>query len=208
MQIFDEIAQRAWLDESFKKTLMEQPKAVLETFGFEPNQDTLIEVHDDSLNQQHFVLLEKDQIDLMGPFGETLYVQASRRAHEDAEFKSRLLKHPHSALQEITNTPLPDNLRVFENTPNHIHIVLPANPHDRGELSDIDLISVIGGKGLSLGMSCTVFGYMFNKTGTKFDSATDIFGDESKFGGFLAGLGPMLTGAGTMTRRASTVFSK
>lgn len=66
------------------------------------------------------------------------------RAWSDADFKARLLDDPASALSEAGVTvPAHVSVKVFENTSDTFHIVLPEAPEN--ELSDEDLEKVSGG---------------------------------------------------------------
>ncbi|HAE49941.1 NHLP leader peptide family RiPP precursor [Tistrella sp.] len=69
--------------------------------------------------------------------------QIIARAQEDAGFRTRLKADPHAALTALFGMEIPAGLTisVLEDTPAHIHIVLPAED----ELSDEALEQVAGG---------------------------------------------------------------
>jgi hypothetical protein len=76
------------------------------------------------------------------------------KAWKDPEFKKRLLKDPKKVFQEELSAldkgiKLPDNLniKVVEEDPKTLYLVLPQNPQEAAgrELSDKELESVAGG---------------------------------------------------------------
>lgn len=69
--------------------------------------------------------------------------QIIARAGEDAGFRARLKTDPHAALTALFGMEIPAGLTisVLEDTPGHIHIVLPV----QDELSDEALEQVAGG---------------------------------------------------------------
>ena len=75
------------------------------------------------------------------------YAQVVAKAWRDELFKQRLLGNPEAVLREH-GLPLPvgRSVRVVENTPEVVHLVLPLKPAE-GELSDDQLEHVAGGRG-------------------------------------------------------------
>jgi len=70
------------------------------------------------------------------------------KAWSDADFKQRLLSDPKAALSEMGIEP-PEGmeditLKVFENTADTVHLVLPVSPLE-GDLDDDELDGVAGG---------------------------------------------------------------
>ena len=77
------------------------------------------------------------------------------RAHEDEEFKQRLLNDPKSIYEEELGTQIPESfeVRVIEEEPNSLFMVLPRKneaPTAEGELSEAALETVAGGKWISV----------------------------------------------------------
>ena len=74
------------------------------------------------------------------------------RAWKDPEYKKRLLKSPKDVVQEELRkirpeVTLPDNLQIYvhEETPNAVHLTLPVNPADYGEVSGDEWIDDVAG---------------------------------------------------------------
>jgi hypothetical protein len=68
------------------------------------------------------------------------------RAWQDASFKQELLSNPRAAFEK-EGIPLPQSieLRVVEESSNTLYFVLPMQPSETGELSEVELESVAGG---------------------------------------------------------------
>ena len=78
--------------------------------------------------------------------------QIIAKAWKDPEYKKRLLKSPKEVIQEELRIirpglTLPDNLQVYihEETPNAVHMTLPVNPADYGEVSGDEWIDSVDG---------------------------------------------------------------
>jgi hypothetical protein len=84
-------------------------------------------------------------------YGPVLSGPVVARAWRDAAFKQRLLAEPAAALREA-GVQVPEGLqvRVVENAPGLVHLILPARPGD--DLSDEQLDQVAASKGLSGGV--------------------------------------------------------
>ena len=73
------------------------------------------------------------------------YSQIVAKCWADADFKARLMADPVGALAaEGIETPAGVELRIVENTPNVVNLVLPSPPRE-GELTDEALGGVAGG---------------------------------------------------------------
>jgi len=77
------------------------------------------------------------------------YQQVVEKAWKDSDFKSRLLKNPKEAIKEVVGPTLPADVtfQVHENSAKIMHFILPPNPAESTELSDVELEQVAGGKG-------------------------------------------------------------
>jgi hypothetical protein len=70
------------------------------------------------------------------------------RAMKDPDFRTRLVQNPQAAIQEGLGTSISPTatIRVIEEQPGEVVLVLPAHPIESGDiLSDEDLEEVAGG---------------------------------------------------------------
>jgi hypothetical protein len=74
------------------------------------------------------------------------------KAWKDPEYKKRLLTSPKEVIQEElrkirSELTLPENLQVYvhEETPNAVHMTLPANPAEHGEVSGEEWLDSVSG---------------------------------------------------------------
>lgn len=75
------------------------------------------------------------------------YAKVGTRARTDPAFKAKLLSEPAAALAAMgVVMPAGVTVKVVENTPALVHLVLPSVPAP-GELSERDLNAVVGGDG-------------------------------------------------------------
>ncbi|HOW27326.1 MAG TPA: NHLP leader peptide family RiPP precursor [Elusimicrobiota bacterium] len=71
-----------------------------------------------------------------------------KKALTDPAFKKALIANPNAAIEKELGMKIPAGLtvKVVEDAPNTVHLVLPAVPA-KGELGDADLEKVSGGTG-------------------------------------------------------------
>lgn len=71
------------------------------------------------------------------------------RAPQDPSFREQLLTDPVAALAAELGRPVPRGVtvRVVEEGPDEVFLVLPAAPPEAGALSDAELSSAAGGQG-------------------------------------------------------------
>ncbi|MGK5093712.1 nitrile hydratase subunit alpha [Deltaproteobacteria bacterium TL4] len=194
---YEEIIQKTWNDESFKNQMLNDPKAVFADLGQILDENITFDVHCDTEDTKHFVLVEGNL--KLGPVG-----MVTKRAYEDTEYRARLLgSTPKQAILEVLGIEPPFNVVIHENTDQHIHLVLPENPDRLGELSDSDLAMVAGGKtGQEWNQKvCHGMEKLFLKGEEKLGAGT--------MGGFLGTLsvlaGPLMTGGVAFSRAASAM---
>jgi hypothetical protein len=77
-----------------------------------------------------------------------LEAQLISRCWQDANFKKRLLADPRSTIEGALSLKLPSGMkvRVQEEAPDTLTLILPARPLAGGELSDAELEQVAGGR--------------------------------------------------------------
>ncbi|WP_375515786.1 NHLP leader peptide family RiPP precursor [uncultured Nostoc sp.] len=68
------------------------------------------------------------------------------RAWQDASFKQKLISNPRAAFEK-EGIALPESIevRVVEESPSTLYLVLPVQPSETAELSEAELESVAGG---------------------------------------------------------------
>ena len=72
--------------------------------------------------------------------------KAVARAWDDPDFKKKLVGDPHAALADCgVEIPTGKTIKVFENTDETFHLVLPASPDEKGEVVLDDLEKIAGG---------------------------------------------------------------
>lgn len=78
---------------------------------------------------------------------QTVQEQVITRAVKDVTFRERLLANPEAALASEYNVHLPENVavRIIEEAPNTLSIILPPQEETLQELSDEDLEAAAGG---------------------------------------------------------------
>jgi len=73
------------------------------------------------------------------------------RAWSDADYKSRLLRDPKAAMQEIgVEPPANADVKVLENTDSVIHLVVPQPPAGGLSTDDLDKIAAGGGAAITV----------------------------------------------------------
>ncbi len=143
---YENIIQRSWCDPTFKAQFLGNPKSVLIELGYSISDEVSFDVHEDTFDTMNYVLLNKSQLQSINLDADPILSRITKKAHEDHVFRLKLLTDSKSAIKEILGVEPPGNIKVYENTSNHIHLVLPANPYKTGELSNSDLAMVAGGK--------------------------------------------------------------
>ncbi|MBF0237347.1 MAG: nitrile hydratase subunit alpha [SAR324 cluster bacterium] len=205
MEQYEKIIHKTWEDSSFKSRFMENPKAVLAEMGQPLTEDVTLEVHDNSTDIMHFVLLDKTQARSVNLEADPILGKITRRALEDEAFKKKLIAEPKATIREILGVEPQGNICVHANTENHIHLVLPANPNITGDLSDADLAVVSGGKGGSTrnALTCGTMDAFFSGLEVTFGVGT--YGAGGFIGALSVALGPLLTGGHAFADAASSM---
>lgn len=69
------------------------------------------------------------------------------RCWQDPDFKQRLLGNPKEVLAEAIGRQIPEHVevKILEETPNNLYLVLPVPPSTSEELSEEQLEAVAGG---------------------------------------------------------------
>ncbi|WP_371998732.1 NHLP leader peptide family RiPP precursor (plasmid) [Tistrella mobilis] len=78
------------------------------------------------------------------------------KAAEDPAFRAALVADPRAAVASLLGIEIPSavSVTVVEDSPTHLHIVLPA---ENDQLSDADLEAVAGGAGVNWGIARDFF---------------------------------------------------
>lgn len=146
---------RIWSDEALRRRLLTDPKPVLKEFGLQLPDSVSVQIHENTPTLMNVVLPQKPSGDVPAatdPVGKTI-----ERAWSDPAFKAKLLSNPKDAAAEMgVKVPAAVDIKVWENTGNVEHMVLPMNPAVT-ELSDADLEAVAGGalsKGVQTATGC------------------------------------------------------
>ena len=141
---------KAVVDETFRKDLIANPKAVLQKeFGAELPADVEVEVLEFTPKKAYVVIPVRPAGDVEVPKesdAKTAFEKMILRAWSDEAFKEEVLASPKTALNKVDpNTELPDDLEVeaLEETAQKAYILLPSERPS--ELSDEDLEAVSGG---------------------------------------------------------------
>ncbi|MBF0350290.1 MAG: NHLP leader peptide family RiPP precursor [SAR324 cluster bacterium] len=187
MELYQQIIEKTWADTSFRELLFSNPKEALAQMGQSLPENMEVQIHQDTLDTMNFVLLDEAQAK-DAVWGDDPVGRVSRKALDDAAFRERLLSNPHEAVQESLGLGFPGELRIYANTPNQLHLVMPVNPDFYGELSDSDLAVVAGGKG------------QYTEMCKGISSLVSVVGKA------LPSLGPLLTGGTSLIDMASKLF--
>src|SRR5258708_7557352 len=91
----EEVLQQIWTDPATKQKLESDPKAFLQGYGLEIPSNVKVELHEDTLSTQNFVLPEK----IEGKLAETQdpVIKVMQRAVQEPAFKAELLSDPKAA---------------------------------------------------------------------------------------------------------------
>jgi hypothetical protein len=140
----EQVLQQIWSDPATKQKLQTDPKAFLTGYGVPIPPDAKVEVHEDSPSLKNFVLPEKIEGDRPATDPVASLIQ---RALKDPAFKSKLMSDPKETVLGM-GVAVPDGvgIRVYQNSGETLHFVLPTNPA-QSELNDEDLEAVAGGAG-------------------------------------------------------------
>lgn len=150
MQDVTQIVARASADPAFRADFKKDPKAVFARAGLALPAGMAVKVFENDAKTFHAVLPmpEGDKILAAVRKANPMAAKVYEKAWKDAAFKTRLMTQPRQAFQEATgvNPPAGMNLVSHEDTAQTLNVVIPFMPKD-GELSDVDLENVAGGKG-------------------------------------------------------------
>jgi hypothetical protein len=150
MQDITQIVARAAADPAFKSAFEKDPKGAFARAGVNLPAGLAVKVFENDAKTFHAVLPlpEGDQVLAAVRKANPMAAKVYEKAWKDAAFKTRLMTAPRDAFKEATgvNPPAGLNLVSHEDTAQTLNVVIPFLPKD-GELSDVDLENVAGGKG-------------------------------------------------------------
>jgi hypothetical protein len=152
------IDDRATRDESFRKQLLKEPRnALAEVMGAKLADDVSVEAHENTANTVNIVITAQvlaDAAKVELPKSNersvaSITLEVLKKAATDDKFRQKLLKDAKTAVYDLTGVEMGQNLtmKVYENTPTKVHIVVPASPAAPAELTDSELDQIAGGKG-------------------------------------------------------------
>ncbi|MBF0353309.1 MAG: hypothetical protein HQM11_19940 [SAR324 cluster bacterium] len=199
MSSYENIVKRTWSDSEFKSLMLSNPKSALSQMGLSFGDDVEVKVYDDSGDTQHYVLLHESQTQGMDLDSDPIIGKITKKAQQDSSYRKRLLSDSKSAIREVLGTEPAGKIAIHENTASLLNIVLPSNPGSSGELSDSDLASVAGGKGLTI--NCDTVGGLMSSAGNLTSKVGSYL--PGNFGGLFSSLGPIMTGGGSAIGKAS-----
>ena len=150
-----ELFEACWGDADLKARFMSDPRTVMEERGidlFIP-EDREIKVVENTDERHHITLptlpsamLMMFDRQTMTPDGhdKTMLAELFAKCCEDEELKRRFIAEPGKVMKEHgIDAPEGREIRVIENTEDHVHITIPSPPSE--ELSDDDLRRAVGG---------------------------------------------------------------
>ncbi|MBC03405.1 MAG: hypothetical protein CMJ34_08910 [Phycisphaerae bacterium] len=140
-------------DDALKARFMNDPRAVLTEHGIDVPDDREIRVVENTPDCHHLTLprlpsamLMMFEVQTMTPEDEGKKALAALFAKccKDEALKKRFIGEPEAVMKEHgIDVPEALDIKVIENTEDHVHITLPNAPSD--ELSDDDLRRAVGG---------------------------------------------------------------
>lgn len=140
------LVERAIADDQFRRQLKADPAGAAKAAGVNIPAGASLVVLEDDAHTMHLVLTDDTQgdDDLMPEAAQIL-----QRARRDAAFKAQLQRDPWAAVKDEVGVALPEslNLVVVQDSAQTIHVVLPVAESPEGELSDLELEQVAGGRG-------------------------------------------------------------
>lgn len=177
LRAWAQIIVKAWVDDSFKKHLLHNPKDVIpenvklpgvEVYKIHENTNKVIHLvldkdHSKELSDQDLTTLYPDNYLHGGVFGrkknvhdDKTWVHVTKKAWTDSHFKERLLKHPHAALEEF-GFKVPEGItyHVHENTDKVMHMSIPEKPSEILAEEDLKMISAGSGGGYYYSKVCS-----------------------------------------------------
>jgi len=132
---------------NLKQSLKSETRTALESHFADFKFPSKIFLHEDGVNELHVIFSVAEEYVFNASLDESVE-KILDKAFENDTFKRKLMANPTGTLaEELPNFYIPDGFKIYfyENTEDELHILLPNDTGEDGELSEAELEAVAGG---------------------------------------------------------------